>query len=142
MPQPQRLIFEDADNSYEVFIDSAQPVQSKGLPSATAIESDDDEYISKSPTRGGIESNISPAVRVKLEEVHHTIQGYTQYAIGAFKNLAMAEVEEVTLKFSLKISAAGGLPMIASSKTDADFAIEVKCKFPKPEQPKAIESQK
>ena len=54
----------------------------------------------------------------------------------------MAEVEEVTLKFSLKISAAGGLPMIASSKTDADFAIEVKCKFPKPEQPKAIESEK
>jgi hypothetical protein len=47
----------------------------------------------------------------------------------------MAEVEEVKLKFSLKISAAGGLPMIASSKTDADFAIKVKCKFPKPEQP-------
>lgn len=63
-------------------------------------------------------------------------------SIGAFKHLAMAEVEEVTLKFSLKISAAGGLPMIASSKTDADFAIEVKCKFPKPEQPTAIESQK
>ncbi len=131
MPQPQRLIFEDADNSYEVFIDSAQPVRS--------IESDDDEYISKSPTLGEIESVISPAVRVKLEEVHHTIQGYTQYAIGAFKNLAMAEVEEVTLKFSLKISAAGGLPMIASSKTDADFSIEVKCKFPKPEKPTAIE---
>jgi Trypsin-co-occurring domain 1 len=129
MPQPQRLIFEDGDNSYEVLIDSPQPVQ--------LIESDD-KHISKSPTRGGIESNIAPAVRVKLEEVHHTIRGYTQYAIGAFKNLAIAEVEEVTLKFSLKISAAGGLPMIASSKTDADFSIEVKCKFPKHETPKAI----
>ncbi len=134
MPQPQRLIFEDGDNSYEVFIDTAQPVQSKGLPSATAIELAEDKYISKSATRGGIESNISPAVRVKLEEVHHTIRGYTQYAIGAFKNLPIAEVEEVKLKFSLKISAAGGLPMIASTKTDADFSIEVKCKFPKDQQ--------
>jgi hypothetical protein len=135
MSQPQRLIFEDTDNnSYEVFIDNTQAVQS--------IASDEDEYISKSPTLGGIETAISPAVRVKLEQVHHTIQGYTQYAIGAFKNLAIAEVEEVTLKFSLKISAAGGLPMIASSKTDADFAIEVKCKFPKHEPPIAIESQK
>jgi Trypsin-co-occurring domain 1 len=131
MSQPQRLIFEDADNSYEVFIDTPEPVQS--------IVSFEDEYISKSPTRGGIASTIPEAVRVELENVHHTIRGYTQYAIGAFKNLAIAEVEEVTLKFSLKISAAGGLPMIASSKTDADFAIEVKCKFPKPEKPTAIE---
>jgi hypothetical protein len=129
MPQPQRLIFEDAEQSYEVFIDTAEPVQS--------IESDNDEYISK-----GIAPIIAPAVRVKLEEVHHTIRGYTQYAIGAFKNLAIAEVEEVTLKFSLKISAAGGLPMIASSKTDTDFAIEVKCKFPKPDRPTASDLEK
>jgi Trypsin-co-occurring domain 1 len=132
MPQPQRLIFEDANNSYEVFIDTPEPVRS--------IESVEDEYISKSPTRGGIVSTIPEAVRVELESVHHTIRGYTQYAIGAFKNLAIAEVEEVTLKFSLKISAAGGLPMIASTKTDADFAIEVKCKFPKPEKPTAIDN--
>jgi Trypsin-co-occurring domain 1 len=127
MSQPQRLIFEDGNNSYEVFIDTAQPVRSNA-----AVE---DEYISKSPTRGGNESIIPPAVIVELEKVHHTIRGYTQYAIGAFKNLAIAEVEEVKLKFSLKISAAGGLPMIASSKTDADFSIEVKCKFPKDEKP-------
>jgi Trypsin-co-occurring domain 1 len=134
MSQPQRLIFEDGNNSYEVFIDTVQPVRS--------ISSVEDEYISKSPIRGGNESIILPAVIVELEKVHHTIRGYTQYAIGAFKNLAIAEVEEVKLKFSLKISAAGGLPMIASSKTDADFSIEVKCKFPQPEQPTAIESQK
>jgi Trypsin-co-occurring domain 1 len=48
---------------------------------------------------------------------------------------SIAEVREMTFKFNLKISAAGGLSMIASSKTDADFAIEVKCKFPKPKQP-------
>jgi hypothetical protein len=35
-------------------------------------------------------------MRVKLADVNCTIQGYTQYAIGAFKNLAIAEVEEIT----------------------------------------------
>ncbi len=100
MSQPQRLIFEDGDNSYEVFIDTVQPVRS-----IAAVE---DEYISKSPTLRGAESIIPPAVIVELEKVHHTIRGYTQYAIGAFKN----------------------------------FAIEVKCKFPQPEKPTAIESQK
>ena len=65
-----------------------------------------------------------------LAKVHKTIQGYTQYAIGAFKNRSIAEVEEITLKFKLKISAEGGIPMIASGKTESDFEIEVKCKFP------------
>lgn len=69
-------------------------------------------------------------MRVKLADVHRTIQGYTQYAIGAFKNLAISEVEEITLKFKLKISTEGGIPMIASGKTESDFEIEVKCKFP------------
>ncbi|NJM46863.1 MAG: hypothetical protein HC860_12495 [Alkalinema sp. RU_4_3] len=73
-----------------------------------------------------------PELRVKLTEVHKTIQGYTQYAIGAFKNLSIAEVEEITLKFNLKITAEGGIPMLASAKTESDFSIEVKCKFPKP----------
>jgi hypothetical protein len=72
-------------------------------------------------------------MRVKLTEVHQTIQGYTQYAIGAFKNLSIAEVEELTLKFNLKISTEGGIPMLASAKAESDFSIEVKCKFPKKE---------
>ncbi|NJM46587.1 MAG: hypothetical protein HC860_10735 [Alkalinema sp. RU_4_3] len=81
--------------------------------------------------RGPLQPTVSPEMRVKLADVHRTIQGYTQYAIGAFKNLAIAEVEEITLKFNLKITAEAGLPMLASGKTESDFAIEVKCKFPK-----------
>jgi Trypsin-co-occurring domain 1 len=122
MAYPQRLILEDADTTYEVLVDSAQTIVTTG-----------DDYISKGgdPKRGGpIQPTIPPEVRVKLADVHRTIQGYTQYAIGAFKNLAIAEVEEITLKFKLKISAEGGIPMIASGKTESDFEIEVKCKFP------------
>jgi hypothetical protein len=97
----------------------------------------DDDYSSYNPDaqRGGLPNSYQPTIplelRVKLADVHHTIQGYTQYAIGAFKNLAIAEVEEITLRFKLKISAEGGLPMIASGKAESDFAIEVKCTFPK-----------
>jgi hypothetical protein len=118
---PQRLILEDENNqTYEVLIESpAQPT-----PKGTDLES-------YSP----IQATVPPEMRVKLAEVHQTIQGYTQYAIGAFKNLSIAEVEELTLKFNLKISAEGGIPMIASGKTESDFSIEVKCKFPKDKAP-------
>ena len=34
------------------------------------------------------------------------------------------------LWFKIKISAESGIPMLASGKTESDFEIEVKCKFP------------
>ncbi len=124
MTQPQRLILEDDGITYDVLIDSSTASQSpqRRFQGGSDVESYD-------ARRGGIQ----PAdMRVKLADVHNTIKGYTQYAIGAFKNLAIADVEEITLKFNIKISAEGGLPIIASAKTESDFAIEVKCKFPKP----------
>ncbi|MBE9032720.1 hypothetical protein IQ266_23565, partial [filamentous cyanobacterium LEGE 11480] len=75
-------------------------------------------------------ATVPPEMRVDLRKVHTTIQGYTQYAIGAFKNLAIADVEEMNLKFNLKISGEAGMPVLAKGKAEADFSIEVKCKFP------------
>jgi Trypsin-co-occurring domain 1 len=117
MSQPQRLILEDGDTTYNVLIASTG--------------SDRESYGLDNLRRDGIpQPTVSPELRVKLSEVQKTIQGYTQYAIGAFKNLSIAEVEELNLKFKLKISAETGIPMLASGKTEADFEIEVKCKFP------------
>lgn len=121
----QRLILEDTDTTYHVLIESDQPIHP--LP---ASDDDLESYNPNAPRRVITPPTIPPEMRVKLADVHRTIQGYTQYAIGAFKNLAIAEVEEITLKFKLKISAEGGIPMIASGKTESDFEIEVKCKFP------------
>ncbi len=118
----QRLILEDTDTTYEVFIESPQSIQK--------TTHDDLEVYSPSNPRGPLQPTIPPELRVKLSEVQKTIQGYTQYAIGAFKNLSIAEVEELNLKFKIKISTETGIPMLASGKTEADFEIEVRCKFP------------
>jgi hypothetical protein len=125
MASPQRFIFVDGTTEYEALIDTPAPSPSSSTGS---------------PTSGLIPKGVSPnnprtiypeTTRVELKKVHDTIRGYTEYAIGAFKNLAVANVEELNLKFKLKISTEGGIPMLASGKTEADFEIEVKCKFPK-----------
>jgi hypothetical protein len=124
----QRLILEDTDTTYDVLIESTQTIQ----PTAA---NDLEAYSPNSPRSGINQPTVPPEVRVKLAEVHRTIQGYTQYAIGGFRKLAIAEVEEINLKFNIKISAEGGIPMLASGKTESDFSIEVKCKFPKDKAP-------
>lgn len=132
MSLPQRLILEDETTDYEVLIEPSSTIQA-----TTPTDSPNDDYESYSPEnpRVSLKPTFPPEVRVKLADVHRTIQGYTQYAIGAFKTLAIAEVEEVTLKFNFKISTEGGLPIIASAKAESDFAIEVKCRFPKSAKP-------
>ncbi len=126
--QPQHLTFFDDTNSYDVLIESDTPIQ------PTTSEDEYESYNPKNPR--SIQPTVPESMRVDLRKVHNTIQGYTQYAIGAFKNLAIADVEEINLKFNLKISTEGGIPMLASGKAESDFSIEVKCKFPKAEEPK------
>ena len=88
----QRLILEDEANTYSVLVEStlASPVR--------RVDEDFESYDPDTP-RGGVpgtrQPQITPELRVKLADVHRTIQGYTQYAIGAFKDLAIAEVEEI-----------------------------------------------
>ena len=73
----------------------------------------------------------------KLQDIHETIRFYTKYAIGAFKNLGEADVEEVTLKFGLKIGGEAGIPILTKASAESNFEIQVKCKFPpKPASPK------
>ncbi|TYQ25231.1 hypothetical protein PseudUWO311_16440 [Pseudanabaena sp. UWO311] len=67
---------------------------------------------------------------VDLKKVHDTIRGYTTYAIGAFRNLGSADVEKLTLKFSLKIGGKAGIPMLTEGSAESNFEIQVECKFP------------
>jgi hypothetical protein len=67
---------------------------------------------------------------VDLQKVHNTIRGYATYAIGAFRNLGAAEVEKLTLKFSLKIGGKTGIPMLTEGSAESNFEIQVECKFP------------
>lgn len=67
---------------------------------------------------------------VRLKDIHETIQLYTKYAIGAFKNFNDAQVEEVTLKFGLKIGGEAGMPILTKATAESNFEIQVKYKFP------------
>jgi len=97
-------------------------------------ESDDDQPASTNSDR---ESKGFKEDAIKnLQEIHETIRFYTKYAIGAFKNLGDAQVEEVNLKFGLKIGGEAGIPILTKASAESNFEISVKCKFPpKPTAP-------
>lgn len=117
--QPQSLIIQDGNENLEIAIYTKDPVNFQ--PSTSSEISKDDEYQSKGTKDVAIAS---------LEEIHKYIRIYTKYAIGAFKNFAEVEIEEINLKFGIKIGGKTGIPMLTEGSGEANFNIEVKCKFP------------
>ncbi|MCW5319523.1 hypothetical protein GTQ43_40060 [Nostoc sp. KVJ3] len=121
MSNIERLVFEEDGELYTILFESKE---APNIPEIIPPEVKDDRE-----SYGFREESV-----VKIQEVHHQIRAYTKYAIGAFKNLGAAEVEEVTLKFGLKIGGKTGIPLLTEGSAESNFEIEVKCKFPNNQQ--------
>lgn len=114
MSDIQRIVVKDGGEEYELYIEPGEL--------AIAEPDDEDDYR---------DINLPT---VDMQKVHRTIRGYARYAIGAFINFGLAEIEEMNLEFNLKIAGKAGLPVLAESSAEGTFKIQVKCKFPEKSQ--------
>jgi hypothetical protein len=121
MSNIERLVFEEDGEIYTILFESKE---TPNIPEVITPEVDEEKE----------SYGLREEAFVKIDEVHHQIRAYTKYAIGAFKNLGVAEVEEVTLKFGLKIGGKTGIPFVTEGSAETNFEIEVKCKFPENKQ--------
>jgi len=111
MSELQRFAFKEKGEVYEVVIDQA------------ATSQDDSPYDEERDVR-------SDAIN-RMQQARLLIRNYAMYAVTAFKDFGAAEVEEVTLKFSIKMGGKTGIPYITEGSAESNLEIEVKCKFPK-----------
>lgn len=111
MSDIQPLLVEDEDGTtYTIYVESKTPTElPTDLPQPGEVDKDDREAY------GFTDSAIA-----KLQEIHGTIRAYAWYAIGAFRNLGAAEVEEIQLKFGLKIGGKTGVPILTQGSAEAN----------------------
>ncbi len=120
----QPFEFQDPDgNTYTVLIEgTAAPV-----PSEDQLKTGDDN--------GREEYGLVDDAKEHFRRVHGMIRAYSWYALGAFRGMAGrlpgTHIEEITLKFGMKIGGEAGLPVFTKGSVESNFEVEVKCKFPK-----------
>jgi Trypsin-co-occurring domain 1 len=117
--QPVHLQDEDG-TTYTIFVETTAPIVP--LSSGETEDGDRESY------------GIAEDTVAKLKDIHCTIRTCALYAIGAFKNFSGAEIEEMNLKFGLKIGGKTGVPILTEGSAEANFEISVKCKFPNKSQ--------
>ena len=123
MSDVKRFQFEENGEAFEIFIET------KSSPDIPVRSMDDDD-----PGGMGVVNDIS----IKMRQAQGMIRGYTLYALNAFKNLGDANVEEISLKFGLKIGGKTGIPYITEGSADCNLEVSVKCTFPSNNTPGAI----
>lgn len=65
-----------------------------------------------------------------FKAVQGTIRAYTTYTLNAFRNMAAAEVQKVSLEFGVNVSGVSGVPYIATGTVGCNLKINVECTFP------------
>ncbi len=67
----------------------------------------------------------------KFKSIQSTIQSYSVHTLNAFKELAVANVDKVTLEFGIKVGGEAGIPYVTKGTAESNLKITVECSFPK-----------
>jgi len=65
-----------------------------------------------------------------MQQAQKLIRDYSEYALNAFQNFTSAEIEEITLKFGVKLGGKKGIPFVTEGSAEGNLEIQIKCKFP------------
>jgi hypothetical protein len=89
--------------------------------------------ISSPPTEasGRQEKGVVDDVMKSFQSMQQTIQAYTQYTLDAFREVAAANVDKVTLEFGIKMAGEIGVPYVTRGTTESNLKITVECSFSK-----------
>jgi hypothetical protein len=116
MSELQRLLIQEGNQTYEIYVETKESPPPPSPPTTT--------------TGKPGEKGAADAALLKMQQARQMIRGYAMYALSAFKDFGAAEIEEVTLKFGLKLGGKAGIPYITEGSTESNLEIQVKCKFP------------
>ena len=132
---------DDGTLIYIEAIENTMPLQAETIPTET-VEEDEPEEQQRSGGKGFVRDTlktIQQSSRSNCTEtqalqnfraVQGTIRAYTTYTLNAFRNMAAAEVQKVSLEFGVNVSGVSGVPYIATGTVGCNLKINVECTFP------------
>jgi hypothetical protein len=90
--------------------------------------------------------NLNPAqlqqqLAQNFQNIQKTIHAYTVYTLNAFKKVAIANVDKVTLEFGIELGGEAGVPYVTKGTAKSNLKITVECSFPEKTQQQSQPNQ-
>ncbi|MEQ8999039.1 MAG: CU044_2847 family protein [Coleofasciculus sp. B1-GNL1-01] len=127
MPQ---LIPIKLDDQTIIYIEATDEVD---IPDITTEPEDEEE------DEDGEEPTVPKTIEVakaqrqmvqNFRAIQGTIRAYTIYTLSAFKKMAIANVNKVTLEFGIELGGEAGVPYVTKGTAKSNLKITVECSFP------------
>ncbi|BDM83772.1 CU044_2847 family protein [Acaryochloris marina] len=96
------------------------------------IEAEEDVSAPSQPESEGTtrtSKGIGDEALKNFQSMQGTIRTYTAYTLNAFKEVATANVDKVTLEFGVKVAGEGGVAYITKGSGECNLKITVECSF-------------
>lgn len=74
--------------------------------------------------------NVRNQAMRNFQAMQGTIRTYTAHTLNAFKDMATANVDKVTLEFGITVAGEGGVPYVTKGSAKCNLKITVECSFP------------
>jgi hypothetical protein len=118
------------EDGTEIYMEATEDV----VAPQGAIAPSPGEEVETTRTAKGINWGMTgPAAQThaaqSFKAIEGTIRTYTTYTMNAFKDMATANVEKVTLEFGLKVGGEAGVPYVTKGTAESNLKITVQCSF-------------
>ncbi|MBX2864556.1 MAG: hypothetical protein KTR27_13490, partial [Leptolyngbyaceae cyanobacterium MAG.088] len=109
------------DDGTIIYIEAEETVTAPPVPASTETT-----RVSKGPAEQAIRN---------FQAMQGTIRTYTAHTLNAFKGMATANIDKVTLEFGITVAGEGGIPYVTKGSAECNLKITVECSFPKESNP-------
>lgn len=127
MPQ---LIPIKLDDNTVIYIETTEDVEAPSINTGEEEEEEEEVAVGKGMSTDALRKQMVQNFQV----IENTIRAYTTYSLNAFKKLAIANVNKVTLEFGIEIGGEGGIPYVTKGTAKSNLKITVECSFPENNQ--------
>ena len=123
------------DDNTVIYMEVKEDIQ---VPPEPASESEEEPEQTRGPSKGLQSfpnlrlgrSNPQQQIAQNFQAIESTIRTYTNYTLNAFKNVAIANIDKVTLEFGITVGGSAGIPYVTQGTAESNLKITVECSFP------------
>jgi hypothetical protein len=121
------------DDGTVIYIEATEEVNAPALSEEEPAEDEEEDLVDKS---GRFVETQKQMVQ-NFQAIQGTIRAYTVYTLNAFKKVAIANVDKVTLEFGIELGGEAGIPYVTKGTAKSNLKITVECSFPDKTEPQA-----
>lgn len=123
-----KLVHLRLDDGTDIYMEATEDVEA---PAAASSGDRYDDQTSRTLISLGTKTPQAAQTQAvqSFKAIESTIRTYTHYTMNAFRDMASANVEKVTLEFGLKVGGEAGVPYITKGTAESNLKITVECSF-------------